>query len=114
MRGEKGEGPDILQGCRVDEEGWRKDRSKGDVESTRRKGTGTGKLRRIKGDGWGGGEGVVSVCVVIKRFMGVEGEGGGLRLFPQPLFLLYSLNLGCVDRLGWGWRWGCRGSVKPD
>lgn len=50
-------------------------KSKGDVESTRRKGMGTGKLWQIKGDGWGMG-GLVSLCVVIKRFMGVEGEGG--------------------------------------
>lgn len=36
--------------------------------------------------------------------MGAEEEGGGRggRGVLQPLFLLYSLNLGCVDRLGVG------------
>lgn len=76
--------------------GWGRAKSKGDAEHTRRKGTGNRKLWQIKGDGRGAK--IVSVCVVIKRFMGAEEEGGGL----QPLFLLYSLNLGCVDRLGVG------------
>lgn len=50
---------------------------------------------------WKGAK-IVSVCVVIKRFMGAGeeeegGGGGGSRGVLQPLFLLYSLNLRCVD-----------------
>lgn len=83
----------------MDGGGWGRAKSKGDAEHTRRKGTGNRKLWQIKGDGRGAK--IVSVCVVIKRFMGAEEEGGAGGVL-QPLFLLYSLNLGCVDRLGVG------------
>lgn len=66
--------------------GWGRAKSKGDAEHTRRKGTGNRKLWQIKGDGRGAK--IVSVCVVIKRFMGAEEEGGGKESYSRSSFCI--------------------------
>lgn len=77
----------------------------------KKKGNGNRKLWQIKGDGRGAK--IVSVCVVIKRFMGAEEEGGGERSPTAALpFVFFELGMcrqagdGCWVRPGWLLLWG--------
>lgn len=73
----------------------------------------SGRSRETEGWGGGGGVGrVVSVCVVIKRFMGVEGEGGAPTLPTAALpFVFFELGMCRQAWVGvgvgvgdvWGW-----------